>query len=448
MNAGEFLLRSRRVVRPQGVGPASIWIRNGRIAAVLEEGDATPPGIPVTDVHGSAVIPGVVDTHVHINEPGRTEWEGFETATRAAAAGGVTTVIDMPLNSVPPTTSVESLHDKLEAAAGRVRIHVGFWGGLVPDNLPALAPLRAAGVFGFKCFLSPSGVPEFGSLGEKDLELAFEELARIGAPLLVHAESGDRIRKQWSGRRDAYRGYLDSRPRAAENEAVERMIRFCRRFSVPVHILHLSSAEVVEAIAQAQAEGLPITAETCPHYLTFASEEIPDGATEFKCAPPIRERKNREKLWEAVADGVIGLVVSDHSPAPAELKRRDTGDFVEAWGGISSLELSLSATWTAAADRGFSLERLVHWMCAGPARLAGLASWKGSIEPGRDADLVVFDPEEVFSVDPARLNQRHKLTPYAGRSLKGVVKATYVKGEKVYAGGEFLSPRGEILLAG
>ena len=407
------------------MGPGSIWIRNGRIAAILDEEAGAPPGIPVTDVEGSAVIPGVVDTHVHINEPGRADWEGFETATRAAAAGGVTTVIDMPLNSIPPTTSVESLHEKLEAAAGRVGVHVGFWGGLVPENLAALAPLRAAGVFGFKCFLSPSGVPEFGSLEEKDLEPAFEELARIGAPLLVHAEWGDGIQKQWSGRPDAYRGYLDSRPRAAENEAVERMIRLCRRFSAPVHILHLSSAEAVEAIAQAQAEGLPITAETCPHYLTFAAEEIPDGATEFKCAPPIRERKNRERLWEAVGDGVIGLVVSDHSPAPAKLKRRDTGNFSQAWGGISSLELSLSATWTAAEGRGFSLERLAHWMCAEPARLAGLDSWKGSIEPGRDADLVVFDPEKVFSVDPARLHQRHKLTPYAGRALKGAVKATY-----------------------
>ena len=447
MTASEFILKSSRVVRTGRIGPASLWIRGGRIAAV----DRVPPpaGVPVTDVGDLAVMPGVVDTHVHINEPGRGDWEGFTTATAAAAAGGVTTVIDMPLNSVPPTVDIGAFRAKLEAAAGRCRVHVGFWGGLVPGNLQALAALRAAGVFGFKCFLSPSGVPEFAQVSDNDLSAAAEELARMQTPLLVHAESGDRIETAWTGRPDSYASYLASRPRAAENEAVEQIVRLCRLRRAPVHILHLSSADAVASVARAREEGLPMTAESCPHYLFFAAEEIPEGATEFKCAPPIRERENRERLWEALADGVIGLVVSDHSPSPPELKCRGTGDFARAWGGISSLELALPATWTAASERGFALDRVADWMCGAPARLTGLDSHKGVIEPGRDADLVVFDPEASWRVDPRRLHHRHKLTPYAGRTFKGVVVATYLKGEKIYDRGQFpLAATGEILLAG
>jgi allantoinase len=445
----EFLLRSRRVVRPEGVGPAALRILGGRIAGViagdLDAGGAAA-GIPVTDVGDSVVMPGLVDTHVHVNEPGRTEWEGFTTATRAAAAGGVTTLLDMPLNSLPPTTTRQAFHDKVEAAAGRVFVDVGFWGGFVGDNSGELQPLAAAGVFGFKSFLSPSGVPEFPEVAEEDLRGAMESLGNIR--LVVHAEWPPHLRP-WQGDPRRHAGHLAARPRAAENEAIVRVVRLCRETGTPVHILHLSSAEALETVARAKAEGLPVTAETCPHYLFFAAEEIPDGATEFKCAPPIRERENRERLWAALGEGVLDMIVSDHSPSPPELKHREAGDFARAWGGISSLGLTLSAAWTAASERGYSAGDLARWMCAAPASLAGLADWKGTIAEGKNADLVVWNPEARWTVDPARLHTRHPLTPYAGRELKGVVEATYLKGEKIYSGGEVLpGPRGEILLSG
>jgi allantoinase len=444
----DFLLRSRRVVRPEGVGPAALRILGGRIAAVFgdAEAGAAPADVPVTDVGDSVVMPGLVDTHVHVNEPGRTEWEGFATATRAAAAGGVTTLLDMPLNSIPPTTTREALHDKADAAAGRLFVDVGFWGGFVGDNGDELLPLAAAGVFGFKAFLSPSGVPEFPEVSEEDLRGAMAGLGNTR--LVVHAEWPPHLRP-WQGDPRSHAGHLAARPRAAENEAVVRVVRLCRETGTRVHILHLSSSEALETVARAKAEGLPVTAETCPHYLFFAAEEIPDGATEFKCAPPIRERENRERLWAAVGDGVLDMIVSDHSPAPPELKLREAGDFARAWGGISSLGLTLSAAWTAASERGYSVADLARWMCAGPANFAGLADWKGTIAEGKNADLVVWNPEARWTVDPARLHTRHPLTPYAGRELKGVVQATYLKGEKIYAGGEVLSePRGEILLSG
>jgi allantoinase len=445
----EFLLRSRRVVRPEGIGPAALRIVGGRIAEVVA-GNAgaggNPPDIPVTDVGDAVVMPGLVDTHVHVNEPGRADWEGFATATRAAAAGGVTTLLDMPLNSLPPTTTREAFHVKAEAAAGRLFVDVGFWGGLVGDNGDELLPLAAAGVFGFKSFLSPSGVPEFHEVSEEGLRGAMARLGNIR--VAVHAEWPPHL-KPWQGDRRRYAGHLAARPRAAENEAILRVVRLCRETGTPVHILHLSSADALETVAGAKAEGLPVTAETCPHYLSFAAEEIPDGATEFKCAPPIRERENRERLWAALGEGVLDMIVSDHSPSPPELKERETGDFARAWGGISSLGLTLSAAWTAASERGYSAGDLARWMCAAPAKFAGLADWKGTIAAGKNADLVVWNPEARWTVDPARLRTRHRMTPYLGRELKGVVEATYLKGEKIYAGGEFLSgPRGEILLSG
>ena len=445
----QFLLRSRRGVRPDGIGPATLRILGGRIAEVIAGGadaggDATD--VPVTDVGDLVVMPGLVDTHVHVNEPGRTEWEGFATATRAAAAGGVTTLLDMPLNSLPPTTTREAFHGKVEAAAGRIFVDVGFWGGLVPGNTAGLLPLSAAGVFGFKSFLSPSGVPEFPEVSEDDLRGAMAHLGNLR--LVVHAEWPPHLRP-WQGNPRRYAGHLAARPRAAENEAIVRVVRLCRESRTPVHILHLSSAEALETVARAKAEGLPVTAETCPHYLFFAAEEIPDGATEFKCAPPIRERENRERLWAALGEGVLDMIVSDHSPSPPELKHREAGDFERAWGGISSLGLTLSAAWTAASARGYSAGDLARWMCAAPANFAGLADWKGTIAEGKNADLVVWNPEGIWTVDPARLHTRHPLTPYAGLELKGVVEATYLKGERIYAGGEFLSsPRGEILLSG
>ena len=443
----EFLLRSRRVVRPEGVGPAALRIRGGLIVEVIPgaAGEAASD-VAVTDVGDSVVMPGIVDTHVHVNDPGRAEWEGFATATRAAAAGGVTTLLDMPLNSNPPTTTRDAFHAKVEAAAGRIRVDVGFWGGLVRDNAVELLPLRAAGVFGYKAFLSPSGVPEFPEVSEQDLRVAMTLLG--DNRLLVHAEWPEHLRP-WTGETRSYAGYLATRPRTAENDAVTRLVRLCRETGTPVHILHLSSADSLETIARAKAEGLPVTAETCPHYLFYAAEDIPDGATEFKCAPPIRERENRERLWTALGEGVIDMIVSDHSPSPPSLKHRESGDFARAWGGISSLGLTLPAAWTAASERGFTLSDIARWMCAAPAKLAGLAPWKGTIAEGRYADLVVWNPETSWTVDPARLHTRHKLTPWAGRELKGAVEATYLKGEKIYADGEFLSdPLGEILLAG
>jgi allantoinase len=443
----EFLLRSRRVVRPEGVGPAALRIRGGRIAEVITgaAGEAAAD-VAVTDVGDSVVMPGIVDTHVHVFEPGRAEGEGFATVTRAAAAGGVTTLLDMSLNSVPATTTREAFHAKVEAAAGRIRVDVGFWGGLVRDNAAELLPLRAAGVFGFEAFLSPSGAPGFPEVSEQDLRSAMTRLPNTR--LLGHAERPEHLRPL-EGDLRRYADYLATHPRSAENEAIVRLVRLCRETGTPVHILHLSSADSLETVARAKAERLPVTAETCPHYLFFAAEDVPDNATEFRCAPPIRERDNRERLWSALGEGVIDMIASDHSPSPPSLKHRETGDFARTRGGISSLGLTLSAAWTAARERGYSLADLARWMCAAPAELAGLSPWKGTIAEGKNADFVVWNPEASWSVDPAQLDTRHALTPWAGAKLSGAVEATYVKGEKIYAGGEFLSgPRGEILLAG
>ena len=430
---------------PAGLAPATVVVRGGVIAAV--EPGAPPAGTPTVDYGDAVVMPGLVDTHVHVNEPGRTEWEGFETATRAAAAGGVTTIFDMPLNSVPPTTTVEALREKKEAARGRIFVDVGFWGGVVPGNVGELAPLAAEGVPGFKCFLVPSGVPEFGHVSEEDLHGALPEIARLGSVLLVHAEHPDRIADAAAGDGRRYATYLATRPARAEDEAVAWLARLCRETGARIHVVHLASAGALGTIARAQSEGLPLTAETCPHYLYFSAEEAPEGATEWKCAPPIRDAANRERLWEGLEAGTIGMVVSDHSPAPPELKRRDSGDFLSAWGGISSLELRLPAVWTAARARGYSIENLVRWLAAGPARFAGLAS-KGALAPGSEADFVVWSPESTFEVRAEDLHSRHRLTPYAGRTLAGVVLATYLAGEKIFERGRVQeSPRGRILRA-
>ena len=446
----EYVLRSRRVVRPEGVGPAAILVRGGRIADVFPEARETPSapppaGVPVTDVGDSVVMPGLVDTHVHIHDPGRADWEGFSTATEAAAAGGVTTLIDMPCGSVPPTTNRDAFDAKGMAAAGRIRVDVGFWGGLVPGNAAEISPLKAAGVFGYKCFLCPSGIPEFPEVSDHDLLVATERLGET--PLLFHAESCPKL-LPFEGKRESHASHLASRPRASENEAVARIVRLSRFSRTPVHILHLSSSEALETVARAKDEGIRVTAETCPHYLVFASEEIADGATEYKCEPPIRERENRERLWQGLSNGTIDMVVSDHRPSPPELKKRDSGDFQEARSGISSLGLTLAALWTAARERGFGLADVSRWLSEAPARLTGLTPWKGAIEAGRNADFVVWNPDQRWRVEPSKLHLRHKLTPWAGRELEGVVEATYLKGRKIYDRGRFLStPRGEILLS-
>ncbi len=442
-------IRSRRVVRPDGVGPATVVIEDGRIAG-LAGWDEAPAGVPLEDVGESALLPGIVDTHVHVNEPGRTEWEGFATATRAAAAGGVTTLVDMPLNSIPATTSAEALVDKRRAAEGKCHIDVGFWGGVVPGNTPELGPMKGAGALGFKCFLVESGVEEFGWVGERQLRPAMAELAFLGLPLLVHAEVSGPIDAATIALSGAdprkYATYLASRPPAAEAEAIKLVVRLLREFPARAHIVHHSAAAALPLIAAARTEGLPLSAETCPHYLRFAAEDIPDGATAFKCAPPIRERENREALWRALGEGTLDLVASDHSPCTPALKALEAGDFERAWGGISGLQLGLSVTWTEAAARGYSLSHLVRWMCEGPARLARLDAKKGRIAPGFDADLCVLAPEARFSVAPARLEHRHKVTPYAGAELLGVVEATYLAGRKVFERGELSgAPSGHLL---
>jgi len=370
-----------------------------------------------------------VDSHVHVNEPGRTEWEGFATATKAAAAGGITTICDMPLNSIPPTTTAKALALKRAAAASGAVVNVEFIGGVVPGNTAELVGLRDAGVKAFKCFLSPSGVPEFPSVGEADLRDAFPVLARLGLPLMVHAEDPAELLP--GGSTSRYGDYLASRPVAAERAAIAQLVRLLEWCPTPVHVVHLSSATSLEIVRAARARGLPLTVETCPHYLTFAAEEIPDGATEYKCAPPIRGGAEREGLWRALLAGEIDLVASDHSPCPSAMKATE-GDFFSAWGGIASLQLSLAAVWTGARARGALPERVAAWMSEGPARLIRAEGRKAALAEGFDADIVVWDPEASFRVDPAALFHRNKVTPYAGRELYGVVKATYVGGKVAF----------------
>ncbi len=451
--APDLIVRGRRVVTPEGERSAAIHIRGGRIAAVSGFQDV-PPGCRVHEAGDLAVMPGVVDTHVHINEPGRAEWEGFSTATLAAAAGGVTTLIEMPLNSIPATTTLAGFREKLSAAAGKLLVDVGFWGGVVPGNAAELRPLWEAGVFGFKCFLVDSGVAEFARVNEEDLRLVLPELAKIGAPLLAHAELPGPIEealRKWTTNASPrhYSTWLASRPRAAESEAIALLLRLAREYQVHIHIVHLSSSDAILSLRQARDSGMRVSVETCPHYLAFTAEEVADGATEFKCAPPIREGENREMLWAALGDGTIDLIASDHSPCPRGMKLRDEGDFLRAWGGIASLQLSLPAVWTEARSRGYALMHLEKWMCRAPARLAGLGKRKGAIAAGCDADLVIWNPEGQFRVDPALLHHRHKLTPYAERKLSGVIETTFLRGEQIFGRGEFSSsPFGRILRRG
>jgi allantoinase len=450
-NGPDLIVRGKRVITPQGERAAAIWIRAGVIVGISAYDDVNT-GCALHETGNSAVMPGLLDTHVHINEPGRSEWEGFTTATRAAAAGGITTLIEMPLNSIPATTSVSAFHEKLATATGELWVDTGFWGGLVPGNAGELRALWEAGCFGFKCFLVDSGVQEFASVSEMDLREGLPELAKIGAPLLAHAESPGPIDDaakhrpaNASGR--SYKTWLDSRPRVAENEAIALLLRLASEYGAHVHIVHLSSSDTIPVIREAKANSTQVSVETCPHYLTFVAEEIPDGATQFKCAPPVRERENREELWAGLADGTIDMIATDHSPCPPQMKKQEKGDFLDAWGGIASLQLSLPAVWTQASARGYSLTHLARWMCAAPARLAGLEKKKGAIAIGHDADLVIWNPDATFRVDSARLQHRHKLTPYAGLELMGIVETTFLRGKKIFERGEFCTaPAGRVLL--
>ena len=431
----DLVFHAPRLVLPTGETSGYVGVLNGVIAEVS---DTPLPGDRVVELAPDEVLlPGLVDTHVHVNDPGRAEWEGFATATRAAAAGGVTTLVDMPLNSVPPTTDLAALALKRAVARDRIHVDVGFWGGAVPGNLGALVALHEAGVFGFKCFLSPSGVDEFAHLDPTELADALRLLHGIGALMIVHAEDPALV-SDAEGRR--YADFLASRPRAAENTAIETVISLARRADARVHVLHLSSSDALPVLAAARRDGVRVTAETCPHYLTLRAEDVPDGATRFKCCPPIRESANQDQLWRGLADGVIDCVVSDHSPSTVDLK--GTGDFGTAWGGIAGLQLGLPAMWTEASARGVALADVVRWMSAAPADLVGLRH-KGRIAPGHDADLCVFAPEETFTVDPAALHHRNPVTAYAGRTLRGVVRSTWLRGNEVTE-----RPRGRLLVRG
>jgi allantoinase len=457
----DLVIRSRRVATARGLRPAAVHVRSGRVIGVLEF-DNVPSGCPLEDAGGSALIPGVVDTHVHVQGTGWNAEEAFEATTRAAAAGGVTTIIDMPLHRTLATTSVSALEARRRAAGGRCFVDIGFWGGAVPGNGRDLAPLFEAGVFGFKCVLAPTGVDALASVAENDLRVVMPALTRIGATMLAHAELPGPIEAalalQRAGRRwvervpllartpRRYATYLQTRPKDAENDAVALLVRLCHEYGTRIHLLHLSSSDALTPLYHARAARVPITAETCPHYLYFVAEDVPDGATAFKCAPPIRERTNREFLWAAVANRLIQMVVSAHSPAPMGIKGRRSGDFATAWSGIPSLQLALSVVWSGARRRGYSLDQVVDWMCRAPADLAGFAR-KGRIDVGYDADLIVFNPETEFVVDGTLLYDGHTFTPYQGERLQGLVERTYLRGRQVYArGATWSQPHGNLLM--
>lgn len=428
-----FALSGNRVLLEDRLQPATLVVREGRFTEILPRANTADVDLDVGDL---LVFPGLVDSHVHVNEPGRTNWEGFETATRAAAAGGITTLIDMPLNAVPATTTIEGLRAKQETAARRsLAIDVGFWAGVVPGNQDAVETLATEGVLGFKAFLVDSGVAEFPPIGFDELERRAPALAALGLPLLVHAEDPRKLRDLPASGVTSYAEYLASRPSEAESSAIEFLIDISRRSGLRVHIVHLATESALEPLERARREGVPITVETCPHYLAFAAEEIKDRATAFKCAPPIRSSKNREALWRGLESGHIDLIASDHSPAPPSLKHLEDGDFAAAWGGIASLELTLAVVWTGARRRNVPVERIATWMSSAPARLAGLADRKGCIAPGHDADLCIWDPDQPHTVRGAALEQRHPTTPYEGASLFGRVERTYCRGRLVYARG-------------
>ncbi|MDP9998917.1 allantoinase AllB [Pseudarthrobacter sulfonivorans] len=439
-----------RVLTAEGIAPREVGVRNGRIVAVEPLGS----GLACTEPAGTelartelveladdeTLVPGLVDTHVHVNEPGRTEWEGFASATRAAAAGGVTTIIDMPLNSIPPTTTVEGLKLKRDVAADQSFVDVGFWGGAIPGNKADLRPLHDEGVFGFKCFLLDSGVDEFPHLDADGLEEDMAELRSFDSLMLVHAEDSRTIDHAPHPGGGDYGTFLASRPRDAENTAIAEVIERGRRTGARAHIVHLSSSDALPMIASAKRDGVRLTVETCPHYLTLMAEEIPDGGTAYKCCPPIREASNRELLWQGLQDGTIDCIVSDHSPSTLDLKDLENGDFAVAWGGISSLQLGLALVWTEARQRGITLAEVVSWMAEKPAAVARVHN-KGQLAPGFDADFAVFAPDQTFVVDAARLKHKNPITPYDGKALTGVVRKTYLRGVEV----DGLTPRGRLI---
>jgi len=442
---------------PDGIRSATVLIEDGRIADVSR---SKPKG-NVVDVGDAVLMAGIVDPHVHINEPGRTEWEGFDTATKAAIAGGITTVVDMPLNSSPVTTTAKAFDEKIRSTKGQLHTNCGFWGGIIPGNDKEIIPLIEKGVLGFKAFLTHSGIDEFPNSTETDLRKAMPIIAKHGLPLLVHCELSSLIvtasrakrhhspspRGERSDTTRHYQNYLASRPKTWEDDAVALILRLCEEFNCRVHIVHLSSADSIQEISSAKKRGLPVTVETGQHYLYFNAGHIKDGQTQFKCAPPIREKANNEKLWQALKEGVIDFIATDHSPAPPGMKELESGDFMKAWGGISSIQFALPVLWTAAKTRGCDLHKIAKWLCENPSNLPGLESRKGKIERGYDADLVVWDPESSFIADQTMIHHRHKITPYLNEKLYGVVRQTWLSGEKVYDNGNFIHlNKGSIIL--
>ena len=424
------------MLTPEGSRSAVVLVENGRIADVLAN---VPEGFAgeVIDMQHHVLMAGIIDPHVHINEPGRTDWEGFDTATRAALAGGLTTLVDMPLNASPVTTTAAAFDRKLAATTGKLHTNCGFWGGLVPGNTAEIEKLIANGVLGFKAFLTHSGIDEFPNVTEADLHKAMPILARHGLPLLVHCELSTDERLA-TGDNRSYANYLSSRPKAWEDTAIALMIRLCETYNCRTHIVHLSSANSIGPIAEAKQKGLTLTVETAQHYLFFNAETIPDGQTQFKCAPPIRERENNDQLWAALRSGIIDFVATDHSPAPPDLKNLESGDFMTAWGGIASLQLALPALWTAARQRGCTETDMARWLSEKPAQLAGLAHRKGRIAKGYDADLIVWNPDASFVVSADSLHHRHKMTPYRGAELAGIVEQTFLGGSRVFGEGHIL----------
>jgi allantoinase len=440
-----FALRSRRIVTRDGLRDAAIIV-NGERIVVVDAPQNLPADLPIEDVGDLVVAPGLVDPHVHINEPGRTAWEGFEAATRAAAAGGVTTLVDMPLNSSPVTTTIDALQAKLASARNTMHVDCGFHAGLVPSNADRLKPLLSSGVLGIKAFMIHSGIDEFPATTESDFRTAMPIIAESGLPLLVHAELSKGNQPAGMVNARSYQEYLRSRPRQWENDGIALMIRLCKEYRCRVHIVHVSSSEAIAMLRDAKEAGLPVTAETCPHYLFFNAEDVADGDTTLKCAPPIRERENNEKLWDALKAGVLDVVASDHSPCPPDMKMLSEGDFARSWGGIASLQLGLSIMWTSGRRRGISLEDLSRMMSTRPARLVGLDTRKGEIAEGFDADLVIWNPEESFEVRSSMIHHRHKLTPYEGQSLFGKVESTFLRGKKIFDKGRLASPSGNVVL--
>lgn len=439
-------LCSTYIITPEGKKGGAVLIQNGVITDVVSRADV-PSSFTIEDVGDNVVMPGLVDSHVHINEPGRTEWEGFATATTAAAAGGITTLVDMPLNSSPVTTTVAALEEKKTASEGKLRVDCGFYGGIVPGNAPEILPLARAEVMGFKAFLVHSGIDDFPNATEDDLRVAMPLIAEAGLPLLVHAELiRPETAREYAGNPHSYRDYLASRPDVWELDAIAMMIRLCREYSCPLHIVHVASSQALTMLAEARAEGLSLTTETCPQYLFFAAEDIPDSDTRFKCAPPIRDRQNREQLWEGLRTGILDMIVSDHSPCTPDLKLLAEGNFQKAWGGISSLQFGLPIIWTQAQKRGFSPIDIAKWMSAKPAQLLGLSATKGAIAAGNDADIVVWNPSATVVVDSATIQHRHKITPYEGQTLFGAVERTYLRGALVFERGALVGePSGRVL---